>query len=201
MSSRAGEALRRAALRKTATDPAATLLREREETVDTLRQLAVLERVFAQRDGSPAAREVERLRGLKGERARDLSALDARLTALVPSFSVYVRPPSMTLAAARAVLDRDAAAIMTLITEDGLLVWMLTQDDADAALLPLTAKEMAGLVRRVRAGVDLLAVNSTMPTFDLEAAQRIYAAVIGPALGRLAGKQRIVLIPDGPLPP
>lgn len=195
LASRAGDALRLSAMRRAGGPRTEALLRARDDAAEGLRQVAALERAALQREGPEAAREATRLRAVQAERAQALAALDRQLATLPGSFPGRT---AVGLQAVRAALDAETAAIVTLGTSDGSLVWTLSREGVSADLVPMTEGDLAALVRRVRSGVDLRP-GSTLPPFDVDAARRLHRVLIGPGRSLTDGKRRLLLVPDGAL--
>ena len=59
------------------------------------------------------------------------------------------------------------------------------------------SKQIAGLVHRVRAGIEL--TTSGLPTFDVADAQKLYQLTIGGVAASLDGVKSLVVAPAGPL--
>ena len=195
LASRAGEALRLTAMRRSAGPAVEALLRVRDDTMEELRQLAALERAALQREGPESTRETARLRTVQGERTKALAALDQRLAALPGGASAGRAMAG--LQAVRTALEPGTAAVVTLATGDGLLVWTLAREGVSATLVPVTEAGLAALVRRVRAGVDPRSADSV--PFDWDAARQLHRTVIGPAGPLVARKRQLVMVTDGAL--
>lgn len=202
LASRTAGALRQAALRQAAgAGPLASLLRDRAAAADAVAYLSVLESAAVQRPGAEAVREAARLREARMQQAAALAALDERLGHEMPGFATYAQQRPVPLRVVQAKLATDAVAVATLATADGLVVWALTRDGVQAAVVPITEAALADLVRRVRAGVDGRGVpeGTPLPAFDLDAAQSLHRALLEPAGSLLAGKARLVFVADGAL--
>ncbi len=202
LASRAGEALRQAIIRQSlGNGPHALLLREREEVADTLRQLATLEGAAAQRGDPDAAREAARLAADRTLGAQRLATLDRQIASAIPGVASQMRTAPVTIGAARDALAPDAAVIATVTTADGLLVWVFSREGVRTTLSALDSIGIAGLVRRVRAGVDVQAVpqGGALPAFDLDAAKQLYEPLLGSAAPLLTGKRQLVFVLDGAL--
>ena len=96
-----------------------------------------------------------------------------------------------------AALHPDEAFVaIALSNEDG---WAFLLHNGAIAVSRIDAglDQIAKLVRRVRAGIEL--TSSGLPTFDVADAQKLYQLTIGGVAGSLDGVKSLVVAPAGPL--
>jgi CHAT domain-containing protein len=200
--SRAADALRRTTIRLAAGEgELAHLLRDREDTADALRQTDALTQAAIERSGPGAGQESARLHQLREEQATRLRDLDGEIAQRFPAYSDFLNPHPTKLASVQHPLSPDEAVIMALVANDSLVVWTITGDRASVRTSPVSRTEIGNLVQRVRSGVDLeaAAVRGALPSFDRDAARRLYQILIEPGHSLLFGKQHLIFIPDGAL--
>lgn len=203
--SRAGEALRLTAVKLQARgDALASLLRVRDEASDALRQANAQILVRASETGAEVAETATQLRTNRDKAAEHRDAADKAIKAGFPEAADLLHPHTVTIANVRASLDKDEALLAPVLSDEGMLLWVITADEAKALVLPTRSATIANLVGRVRAGVDVDAVSGVvadLPAFDVEGAQQLYAALVAPAEGTelLRSARHLILIPDGTL--
>jgi CHAT domain-containing protein len=204
LSSRAGEALRRAAARRaTGEGELGQLLRTQQTAADALAQIDALFLATTSRPGSDAAREASRLREAREEQALRLRRAGEALASSFPAFASFLSPKPVSLSSVRGALSEDEALLAPVVSEEGLLLWVVRRGIVQAIPVQTRAAELADLVRRVRTGVDLGLLNrqSRLSNFDTEAARALYGLLVAPAeaAGLLNSVQHLVLVPDGAL--
>jgi len=133
--------------------------------------------------------------------ATRLRDLDSEIALSFPAYSEFLKPHPTSLASLQRPLAPDEAVIMALVAEDAVVLWTITAGATQVQAVPVSRTEVGNLVQRVRASVDLEAASrrGSLPTFDREAARRLYQIVIEPGQSLLVGKQHIIFIPDGAL--
>jgi CHAT domain-containing protein len=117
-----------------------------------------------------------------------------------PGYARFLSPRPVPLLAAQAMLAEDEALIAPLVSDEGLLVWVLRREVAEPILEPIGAGEIVRLVERLRAGLDPSHPGGVVP-FDTRAAMALHAALLGraTATGLLSGADHLILVPDGAL--
>ena len=183
---RVGEAIRR---RELAGDKLAELTRQRDAA--TLRAQGDYVPNAASQAGSPADLDD----AIREARAQ-LADADAALQAASPNFSQLVQevsPASDVLAALR---PGEAFVSVALGAKAGW-VFLLRNGIITARRTHVRPDDIAALVTRFRRSVELGAHG--LPSFDTDAAQRLYAATLGQVGPQLAGANQIVVAPTGPL--
>jgi CHAT domain-containing protein/tetratricopeptide (TPR) repeat protein len=152
-------------------------------------QLAVLS---AGRDDA----EIERLRGeLRDLRSRQ-EEIAGRIRRESPRSAALQDPQPLDLDGARAALDPGTVLLEYAVGEERS--WLFAVDDTGFEVFPI-ALGAEGLRNEVES-FRLLLKDSGSALPELQAqARRLYGLLVGPAEARIAGAQRILVSPDGPL--
>ena len=201
--SRAGDALRRTMQGfSTGNTELARLIRDRVDATDSIRQVdALLSRALTA-TGVKDSKEESRLRKLRQQKAEDLEKLTKLLTDKFPEMAQFERPAPVELQAVQDKLSEDEAALVTIITERHLLLWVVGHDDYKVSITSTSADQVTRLVDDIRTSAKSAAepeAGAPLPEFDRDAARRLYAAVLTPIASSLSGKKHIIYVPDGPL--
>ncbi|MGA9013769.1 MAG: CHAT domain-containing protein [Acetobacteraceae bacterium] len=174
------EAIRR---RQDASANLSELYRRRDELAD------------AQRQGAPNSAGVNLDKQISDAQAT-LADADAALQAASPNYGQLVQqvvPASDVFAALR---PDEAFVAIALSKEDGW-VFLLRNGAIAVSRIDGGLGQIAELVRRVRAGIEL--TSNGLPTFDVADAQKLYQVTIGGVSGSLNGVKSLVVAPAGPL--
>ena len=129
---------------------------------------------------------------------RELAAFRARVEAARPDLRLAENAPAADpLAEIRPVLARGTALLLYSATPDRLHLFVLTADGGPVVVehhaLPVTLRALADRVEGFR---------RRLADRDLEIrtnARALYRLVMGAAAGRLRGRPRVLIVPDGPL--
>lgn len=201
--SRTGEALRRATLRLSFGDgELAQRIRERENVADQLRQANALLTEILSRSGETAAGEESRLRKLVADSAESLAKLDDELAARFPKYGEFAHPHPISLHTVQSALATDEVVLMTVITEDRLLLWAIDRETVEPVAVRTGARQISQLVDRLRLSIDKALQRhapDALPAFDVDAARDLYDIVIAPVARLIEKKSHIVFFPEGPL--
>ena len=124
-----------------------------------------------------------------------ISAMEARITALqkeqqsdlaeirrqFPQYDALVSPRPADLATVRKALQPNEALLSIYVTPGGSYVWATGKDGAlRFHFSPMTTVWVAGMVKRLRASVDLGSVAADAMRFDLEAGSALYQEFLAP---------------------
>jgi CHAT domain-containing protein len=126
-----------------------------------------------------------------------VSDSDAALQAASPNYGQLVQqvvPAADVLAA----LAADEAFVAVTLSGDHGWIFLLRGGEITARPVGASPAEVTALVKRLRAGIEL-GDDDKLPRFDTDAAQRLYAATLGPVEAGLAGAKSLVVAPTGPL--
>ena len=201
--SRAGDALRRAMQRFAMENTElAQLIGDREDASDSIRQInALLSRALTS-TGTKASREELRLRQLRQQKVDELRRLTELLKDKFPEMAQFEHPAPVELQSVQRALSEDEAAIVTVITEHGILVWAVRREGFEASIASTSASKLTSLVGEIRKSVSSALdreAEQQVPEFDRDKAYQLYEAVISPIASSLNGKKHIIFLPDGAL--
>jgi CHAT domain-containing protein len=152
----------------------------------------------AQRSGAPSpGRSVADLnRAIEQAEAAETEA-EAALGAASPNYRQLVESVATAQEVFSALHPREALATMVLGEDHG---WTLVLRDGKIATMRIAGgrPRMQWLVSRVRASMHP-GGDGLPPRFDTDAASELYAALLGPASGRVSDLRSLVVAPSGPL--
>jgi CHAT domain-containing protein len=190
-------ALATARLEEGSHDPRiAEAIRKRDETTD---KLDTLYRRHAELAGDKDANQAV-LASLDEEirKARDdQKDADEALQAAAPGFSALVQE-TVRAADAQALLAPKEALLSVVMDDEEGWVFLLRRDRIVTGRMEGGAARINTLVGRFRTSVTP-GSNNEPPPFDVEAAQDLYTAVIGPVAGGLADANALTVAPSGTL--
>ena len=187
-----------ARLSENARDPkVAEAIRHRQDTGTRLAELYRRrdEAAEAQRAGAAARTDTADLDKQIADAQTAFADADAALQAASPNYGQLVQqvvPASDVLAALHA---DEAFAAITLGEDDGW-VFLLRKGEISVSRIDAGIKEIAGLVRKVREGIE---ITETLPQFDTADAQKLYQLTLGGVAPQLDGVKSLVVAPAGPL--
>ena len=191
------EQIQRAAVRLAAAPSVGTWVRAHDDADARLNEL--LRRKIELSD--PAAKpSAEALAALDTQIAQARTALDqaeVELEDKLPNYNALVQQvvPAATLFA---VLRPGEAFAATSLGETEGWTFLLRDNTIRIGHVAGGAPRVTGLVRRLRAGIELTDANA-VPAFDSAAAQELYAAVLGEVAAGLDGATAFTVAPTGAL--
>lgn len=212
MTSGAADALARMSARVAEGDPALAALADEREALIAGRDL--LERqteqlTYQEDEAAPDRRAAARI-----EYARilaRLNAVDAEIDARFPAYGELASPRALGLERTQALLNPDEALILILPNPDAAYVWAVTDGAvAWSRAEGLGEAELGRIVARLRRGltteaargqpyIDPSLVEQADGSFDLALAHDLYARLIQPVEGVLAGKRTLISVTAGAL--
>jgi CHAT domain-containing protein/Tfp pilus assembly protein PilF len=145
----------------------------------------------------------ERRRTLAAQAPRDprLQDLDASLRSRSLAIDRLAPPPAgpsfASLRQMQSLADRDTLLVVYLLAEPTSFAWTIDRETVTAHLLP-GRERIEQLARRVVAALPLSQEHATRET-TARAVQELSEAVLSPLGKRLAGRRRLVILPDGAL--
>ncbi len=150
----------------------------------------------AQRQGAAPSAASADLDKQIGDAQTALADADVSLQAASPNYGQLVQEVVPAKDVFAALHPNEAFAAITLSDEDG---WLFLLHDGTITVSRIDAglKQVAELVRRVRAGIEL--TTNGLPTFDVADAQRLYQMTLGGVAGSMDGVKALVVAPAGPL--
>jgi CHAT domain-containing protein len=205
LTTRAGEALRQTADRLAMRgDDLVTLLKNRDEALDAVQEANMLVLASSTRPGTIPGRNAPDAQEKHNRALEHLGAVNAAIDARYPKYAEFLQPAPAKLADVQGSLEPDEAMLAPGVSDDGLLLWVISRGGWRALSVPIKAAEIAKLVTRIRAGVDLDSVNGEpdkLPPFDEAAARELYKVILSPARGTglLEGIYHLILVPDASL--
>ncbi len=125
-----------------------------------------------------------------------LADADAALQAASPNYGQLVQQVVPAKDVFAALHPNEAFVSLTLSDDDGW-VFLLRNGSITVSRIDAGLKQVAELVRRVRAGIEL--TTAGLPTFDTADAQTLYQLTLGKLAGSLDGVKTLVVAPAGPL--
>lgn len=133
---------------------------------------------------------------------------EAERKAIVATFPDYValtEPKPLTPADVQRLVGPREALVAILDGPRRSYVWVITRERVEWAEIAAGTAELAARVAELRQGLDPFAgdgvtdVAALRTRFDLGRASELYALVLAPVAGALAGKDHLLLVPSGPL--
>ena len=109
-----------------------------------------------------------------------------------PEISSFVTVEAISLETLQSLLADSVALVEYLVTENELVVWVVTKTKIDVARVPLEEKQLNGLIADYRERIQKLAPIE-------EQAQLLYSLLIKPVESFIAGKRFLGIVPHGRL--
>ena len=125
-----------------------------------------------------------------------LADADAALQAASPNYGQLVQEVVPAKDVFAVLHPNEAFAAIALSDDDGW-VFLLRNGTITVSKIDGGLKQIAELVRRVRAGIEL--TTTGLPTFDIADAQKLYQMTLGGVASALDGVKALVVAPAGPL--
>lgn len=187
------------AVRLDTADPALrAVAREYQEALrrrDTARrELALL--TLRPADKREAAREAERAQELRAAEA-EVARREGRLQAEFPRYAGLVAPRPLPLGELAGLLHPGEALLSLLTARDATYVFLVRDGKVHAHRAAVSAADLDTTVRGLRKGLDL--ADGQLHTFDVAAAHRLYADLLGPVASALQAATHLIVVPAGPL--
>jgi CHAT domain-containing protein len=175
-------------------DPA---LKQRETT--TYARISWLQSQLIQANSRPSpdknriAQLEEDLKKVEGERAQ----LEIEIKQKHPRYAELQYPTPLGLKAIQGLLDESTALLEYTVGKDRSFLFVVTRTNYQVAELPAAAS-LSERVMRLREALIMKPQRTTFSTY-LEQARALHQTLIGPAQKGLAGKQHLIIVPDGVL--
>ncbi len=189
-----------ALMSRQAGDPAlADLLRRLQ---DGNNQMAALRQERSKQVAEGKSDEIEALDVRIANQDRTLAALRGQVDRAFPAYGRLIRPEPQSLAEVQQRLGRDQALLLAAPGPDGVLSMLVARDRVAHADTPLRSGQLTGWIGRIRDSVDdgLTAADPATAPFDVGAASALHAALLPPALDRVAaGYRQLSVLGGGPL--
>ena len=153
-------------------------------------------------------RSDERYAALRNEVAAietRLNTVAARLDKEHPDYAALIRPKPLAAAAAQKLLREDEVLVLVLAGPGSAYTFALTRDDFHWARVPMGEGTLSDKVLAFRRGLDVDELNNALvagrkpPPFDLDGANELYRALLGPVERLIRDKRHLIVVPSGPL--
>ncbi|CAH0355565.1 hypothetical protein SPH9361_03626 [Sphingobium sp. CECT 9361] len=131
--------------------------------------------------------------------ATQLSKIDGQLLARDAKLDLLIKSRVVTLAAIQRALKPREALISFTPDATATFVIVVTPTRTLAFRSTLTQSRTAELVASVRSALDPNRWRAELPIFDVEAAYRLYSALIAPAASALADIDELITVTEGPM--
>lgn len=196
------QALSDAAQRTRFADPKLQELLRQEQ--DLGRELDVLYRYINQQASEAEPRQTPQINEQMRQRIARLSQqgqqLRLQLRQSFPQYEQMVRPRPPTTAQIAERLDEDEVFVQILSTAGGSYVWAIDRAHGVVGVRSaLTESDVAELVARLRATLDVASRGRRAPAFDFAAASQLHEALLKPLSATLAGKAHLIVSTAGAL--
>jgi CHAT domain-containing protein len=208
LASEAGQAMTQLGLRLAAGDgELAEAIRAQQDMTRQWQEAG--SRLSALPENAPA----EQRRAIEAEQRsfqQQAEQMDATLRQDFPRYAELTRPEAVSITDAQALLREDEALLLFLAGPRQTYVFVVTRERADWQRADLGAEELERDVRNLRAALDPTSpargaaplnagVAAAGRGFDFATAHDLYNRLLKPLEPVFAGKQNILVVPDGAL--
>jgi CHAT domain-containing protein/Tfp pilus assembly protein PilF len=153
-----------------------------------------LTRLLQRDDADPMAIEARRVE--IGEIYRFIQDIDRELRHSDPRWETLTYPEPVTARTAQALVGAQSAVLSYLLGPDESFLFVLTHRDLEVLPLP-GESELLPLVQEMR---KLLETPSRRNLGRLtQVSRKLYSILVEPAESLIAGRQHLIVVPDGPL--
>ena len=167
------------------------------EALDTA-IVAAVSKERSKRDLASEQRAKARLALISTERA----SLQKALAAEFPDYAALSNPLPLTVKEIQALLSGDEAMVLFSIAEKESYVFAITRVGFDWKPLPLGAEALSREIAAFRRGLDVASASDASGKsgrFDLDRANALYAALLGPVETLVKDSHSLLVVPAGPL--
>jgi CHAT domain-containing protein len=175
------------------------------QTQDSDQQLAAMSDMLKSiLDGAVDQQDQKAIQQLRGDIAKLQQArktLRSEIERRFPQYDQLVNPKPVGIAEARAKLSSGDVLVATYFSGGTGYVWSIPkQGEVAFAAMAAPESEIAGLVDQVHKTVnsDAASISEILP-FDVAAARRLHAALLGPVASGLRGARNVIVVPHGTL--
>jgi CHAT domain-containing protein len=134
---------------------------------------------------------------LKSARA-EREVLRERIAASLPDYPGLASAQATSIARLKAALKPHETLLAYFSGDERVYYWSVNSESAVFGAAEIGAKEVADLVRRVRAAVDVEAGSfAEFPPFDLESAFRLYSGLLAPSSRSWQRARTLIVVPHG----
>jgi len=194
-SSSAGRAAQQMALRFAANDDAVAKVVRRQQDLQT--QLAKQDEflIKAMSEKEQDAVLVKRIRARQLELSEELKSVNDQIAQKFPRYAELIRREPLSVSEVQELLGKEEVLITLTPTYDNKQthVFLLGQSGLKVQTVDLSAKEMTGLVNKLRVGLDL---TKGVPAFPLDASYELYNRLFGGFDNDLKQYKHILYVPS-----
>lgn len=183
--------------RRATLDPGLSELLRRLQ--DTNNRVTALRQARSKHVGQGQAAQTAAVDRQINEEVAAMTALRAQVERTFPAYARLIRPEPESLASVQARLARDQALLLAVPSASGVLSMLVTAGGIAHAKTPLPAGALATWVGRIRGAIDdaMVAADPAQTAFDSGAASALHAALLPPALDRVASRHRNLAVVAG----
>jgi len=132
-----------------------------------------------------------------------IQSFEAELLKKFPKYMNLISPVPLSLTETQNLIV-STEGVFTFVSDNEANVtyaFFVTKDDARAYEIDLSESDIAAIVSKLRAGIDLS--NSfgfgDLPNFDMDLSHDLYSKLFGPVEDMLEGIKHLLVVPTGPL--
>jgi len=197
------EMMRQADVAKFSGEPGFVKVRERrdalQERVAQLRQARATVPVTL----ANAQQRVAEIDGQLNAAAKELAGVEDQLWREYPRFMELANPRPVTVDDLQQKLLRpDEALVSYVLLPQETVIFAVTRERFRMVVTPARRADIAERVHRVRRAVEKVAVGESvlfLREIDPESLHSLYRDVFGPVAESLAGREKVLVVADGPL--
>ena len=152
----------------------------------------------SKRDVASEQRARARLAVISTERA----SLQKILAAEFPDYAALSNPLPVTAREIQSLLSDDEAMVLFSVADKESYVFAITRESFDWKPLALGAEALSRKVASFRRGLDVASASDASgksARFDLDLANQLYAALLGPVEALIKDRHALLMVPAGPL--
>jgi CHAT domain-containing protein len=178
----------------------ATLVRERQDTVERWRALdrSVTEGLTQTRDAAPSPASVQESRQTLVRLTQSIEKLDDTLRRDFPQYSELTNPRPVPASAVQALLKPDEALLLQVTSAQATYLFLVTGRSLRLARTELSSRQLQQAVDSIRKGLDFRNIRnlSQLPPFDVASAYLLYQRLLQPFEAELHDARHIVAVLD-----
>ena len=138
-----------------------------------------------------------------GSVSKELIEAENRLWADYPRFMELANPRPVTVEdLQKRLLRADEALVSYVLLPQETVIFAVTRDQFRMVVAPAKRAEIADRVHRIRRAIDKVAIGESvlfLRDIDPEILNSLYRDVFAPIAGAIEGKEKILVVADGPL--
>src|SRR5205823_7393134 len=150
-----------------------------------------------------AAQRVAEFDSLIGQATKDLAAAEDRLWRQYPRFMELANPRPVTVEdLQQRLLKPDEALISYVLLPLETVIFAITRDEFRMTVAPVRRAAVAERVHRIRRSIDKVAIGESvlfLRDIDPDTLHSLYRDLWAPIAATVAGRQKLLVVADGPL--